>query len=96
MLTDNCVSGLTSACANNVQTSRLLWLSLSFTMHFSGQCLARGWTVTEPPHPVSCSVGGGGSCVRGFVVLGICGTRVRSSVCRTTLTVTTRLKGAGS
>ena len=48
------------------------------------------------PHPVSCSVGGSGSGVRGFVVLGICGARVRSSVCRTTLTVSTRLKGADS
>ena len=46
------------------------------------------------PHPVSSSVGGGGSGVRGFVVLGVCGTRVRSSVCRTTMTVTNRLRGA--
>ena len=48
------------------------------------------------PTPISCSVGGRGIGVRGFVVLGCCGTRVRSSVCRTTLTVNNRLKGAGS
>ena len=43
-------------------------------------------------HPVSCTVGGSGSGVRDYVVLGIGGTRVRSSVCQTTLTVTNRLK----
>ena len=51
------------------------------TTHFSVECPAREWTVTEPfSHFVSCSVGGSGSGVRGFVVLGICGTRVRSRV----------------
>ena len=45
--------------------------------------------------PVSCSVGCSGSGVRCFVVLGICGTWVGSSVCLTTLIVANRFKGAG-
>ena len=28
-------------------------LFLSRHMHFSEECLARGWTVTEPPNPFS-------------------------------------------
>ena len=65
-------------------------------MHFSVECLARGWTVTEPPTPVSCLVGGSVSGVREYVVLGVGGTRVKSSVCQTTVTVTNRPKGVGS
>ena len=61
-----------------------------FTLHFRRNVLHAGGS-----HTVSCWVGGSGSSVRGFVVLGICGTKVRSSVSRTTLTVTTRLKCAG-
>ena len=48
------------------------------------------------PHTVSCSVGGSGSGVRGFVFFSICGTRVRSFVCQTTSTVTKRRTDAGS
>ena len=53
-------------------------------MHFSEDCLARGWTVTGPPNPASRSVGGLRlGCAR------LCGTgwlrkRVRYSVCQMT------------
>ena len=61
------------------------------------ECLARGWTVTEPPLPTP-------SLVRWVVAAlacesswswVVCGTRVRSYVCQTTLTVANRLEGAG-
>ena len=49
MLTDNCVSGLTSACAYNVQTSRLLWLSLLYNAFFGTMSLHAGGPSPSPP-----------------------------------------------
>ena len=65
------------------------------TMHFSVECLARGWTVTEPLTP---------SLVRWVVAAWVCENMwswvfvVRGSghVCQTTLIVTNRLTGVGS
>ena len=95
MLTDNLGQWI-DKCVRQQRTHIKTAVVVSlFHNAFSEECLPRGDRY-RAPHSVSCSVGGSGSGVRGFVVLGICGTRVKSSVCRTTLPVAIRLKGAGS
>ena len=49
---------------------------LTDTWKLTRSVLYAGWTITEP-HPVSCSVGGSGSRVRGYAGLGIFGNEGR-------------------
>ena len=78
------------------KTSRLLWLCLSLYNAFFGGMSCTRVDCHRAPTPVSCSVGGSVSGGREYVVLGVGGTRVKSSVCQTTVTVTNRPKGVGS
>ena len=65
-LCDNPCNVITSFLNQVMATvSDVVPLNLFRKMHFSEECLARRWTVTEPPNAVQRLVGGSGSSVRG-------------------------------